>query len=156
MDQMMHKIGVHGKTIIPMLLGFGCNVPAVSASMIMENEREKRRSILISSMVPCAAVSTIVMGLVGNYLGLGYALLLYIINFTAIIVIGRILSKMDGCAQSELIIEFHDFRKPNFNVLLKQTWHRSKEFVVMALPLIIILGIFIQIKIGRASCRERV
>jgi ferrous iron transport protein B len=145
MDQMMHKIGVHGKTIIPMLLGFGCNVPAVSASMIMENEREKRRSILISSMVPCAAVSTIVMGLVGSYLGLGYALLLYVINFTAIVVIGRIMSKMDGCVQSELIIEFHDFRKPNFNVLLKQTWHRSKEFVVMALPLIIILGVFIQI-----------
>jgi ferrous iron transport protein B len=145
MDKFLHKIGVHGKTIIPMLLGFGCNVPAVTASMIMETESEKRRAILISSMIPCAAVTTIVLGLVGKHLGIQYALLLYVVNFAVIIIIGRILTKMEHCETSELIIEFHDFRKPNLNILLKQTWHRSKEFIYMALPLIIVFGISIEI-----------
>lgn len=147
MDRFMHHLGVHGKTIIPILIGFGCNVPAVSASMIMETEKEKRRAIIISSMIPCAAVTTIVMGLVAKFLGFWWAILIYVINFAVIILIGKLLTKLDKDNQmdSELIIELHDFRKPNFQVILKQTWHRSKEFIVMALPLIVLLGIILQI-----------
>ncbi|MCF2141551.1 MAG: ferrous iron transport protein B [Candidatus Lokiarchaeota archaeon] len=147
MDRFMHHIGVHGKTIIPILIGFGCNVPAVSAAMIMETEREKKRAILVSSMIPCSAVTTIVLGLVAKYMGFLWAVVLYIINFGVIILIGRILTRLDKshAMDSELIIELHEFRTPNFQVILKQTWARSKEFVVMALPLIVILGIILQI-----------
>ncbi|MHA1728363.1 MAG: ferrous iron transport protein B [Promethearchaeota archaeon] len=140
MDNFLHKIGVHGKTIIPMLLGFGCNVPAIMACRIMETEREKRRSILITSMIPCAAVATIIMGLVGKFIGLPYALLLYAVNFVAIIFIGKIMGKNEAFKESELIIELHDFRVPNFKVIAKQTFHRSKEFIFLALPLIMVLG----------------
>ena len=147
MDRFMHHLGVHGKTIIPVLIGFGCNVPAVSASMIMETEKERKRSIIISSMIPCSAVTTIVMGLVAKYLGFWYAILLYFINFAVIVGFGKILTLLDkdNSMKSELIIELHDFRKPNLNVILKQTWARSKEFIYMALPLIVVLGILLQI-----------
>ncbi|MHA1672936.1 MAG: ferrous iron transporter B [Promethearchaeota archaeon] len=147
MDRFMHHLGVHGKTIIPVLIGFGCNVPAVSAAMIMETEKEKKRAIIISSMIPCSAVTTIVMGLVANELGFWYAILLYFINFAVIVGAGKILTLMDkdDSPKSELIIELHDFRKPNLTVILKQTWARSKEFIYMALPLIVVLGIFLQI-----------
>ncbi|MBD3353070.1 MAG: ferrous iron transport protein B [Candidatus Lokiarchaeota archaeon] len=140
MDNFMHKLGIHGKSIIPILLGFGCNVPAMTASSIMETQKDKRRSILISSMIPCSAVSIIVMGLVAANHGIGLALLLYVVNFVMIIVIGRILTKIDTGDITELIIEIHDFRRPNLKVTLKQTWHRAKEFVIIALPLIILLG----------------
>ena len=93
MDRFMHSIGVHGKTIIPMILGFGCNVPACAGCRIMETEREKKISIALTSLIPCAATMTVVLGLVGRYLGIGWVLVLFVINFLVIILVGRILNK---------------------------------------------------------------
>ncbi|MHA1341063.1 MAG: ferrous iron transport protein B [Promethearchaeota archaeon] len=151
MDKFMHTIGVHGKSIIPVLLGFGCNVPAVSAARIMETEKERKRAILLSTLIPCSATTTIVLGLVGHYLGLLYAFILYILNFCVLIIIGKFMKKLDKEIESELIIELHDFRKPNFKVIVLQTWRSSKEFIYRALPLIVILGVVIQILIETES-----
>ncbi len=145
MDRIMHSLGVHGKTIIPMILGFGCNVPACAGCRIMETEREKKISIALTSLVPCAATMTVVMGLVGRYLGLGWVLILFIINFSVIFLVGRILNKTMPGVCTELIMEMHEYRKPNTKVILKQTWVRTKEFVYKALPIIIILGILLEI-----------
>ncbi len=145
MDRIMHTIGIHGKSIIPMILGFGCNVPACAGCRIMETEREKKISIVLTSLVPCAATMTVVMGLVGRYLGLSWVLFLFAINFTVILIIGRILNKTMPGTCTELIMEMHEYRMPNYNVILKQTWLRSKEFVYKALPIIIILGITLEI-----------
>lgn len=147
MDHFMHRIGVHGKTIIPIILGFGCNVPAVAAGAILDTQRERKRSILISSMIPCSAVTTIVLGLVAKFVGVGYALLLYVVNFTVIVLVGKIMTIFDKFAESELIIELHDFRVPNFKVITKQTWNRSKDFILIAMPLIIALGAIMEILI---------
>ncbi|MFX1338534.1 MAG: ferrous iron transport protein B [Promethearchaeota archaeon] len=145
MDRVMHALGVHGKTIIPMILGFGCNVPACAGCRIMETEREKRISIVLSSLVPCAAVMTVVMGLVGRYLGLFWLLFLFAINFSVILLVGRILNKTMPGVCTELIMEMHEYRVPNYSVITKQTWIRSKEFIYKALPLIIVLGIILEI-----------
>ncbi|HME53138.1 MAG TPA: ferrous iron transport protein B [Candidatus Lokiarchaeia archaeon] len=147
MDSLMHRIGLHGKSIIPLILGFGCNVPGCSACRIMETEREKNLSMFITTIVPCAARTTVVMGLVGHYLGFNWALLLYLINFAVIIVMGRIAYKLVKGEKTELIIELHDYRKPNLNVIAKQTWFRGKEFVYRALPLIVVFGILLQLLI---------
>ncbi|MFW9879928.1 MAG: ferrous iron transport protein B [Candidatus Thorarchaeota archaeon] len=143
MDRIMHSVGVHGKTVIPMILGFGCNVPACAGCRIMETEREKKISIVLTSLIPCAATMTVVMGLVGRYLGLSWIIFLFIINLSVILIVGRILNKTMPGTCTELIMEMHEYRMPNFNVILKQTWLRSKEFVFKALPIIIILGILI-------------
>ncbi|MFX1258072.1 MAG: ferrous iron transport protein B [Promethearchaeota archaeon] len=145
MDRIMHSIGVHGKTIIPMILGFGCNVPACAGCRIMETEREKKLSVALTSLIPCAAVMTVVLGLVGRYLGLFWVMILFIINFSVIFLIGRILEKVIPGRCTELIMEMHEYRVPNFNVIVKQTYMRSKEFLFKALPIIIILGILLEI-----------
>lgn len=145
MDSAMHRIGLHGKSIIPVIIGLGCNVPGCTACKILETEREKNASIFITTLVPCAAVTTVVMGLVGRYMGFGYAVLLYAINFGIIALLGRITYKLSKGEDTHLIIEMHDYRKPNFNVILKQTWFRGKEFVYMALPLIVGIGIAMEI-----------
>jgi ferrous iron transport protein B len=145
MDRVMHAIGVHGKTIIPMILGFGCNVPACAGCRIMETEREKKISIVLTSLIPCAAVMTVVMGLVGRYLGIFWVLFLFSINFSVILLVGRILNKTMPGECTELIMEMHDYRMPNYSVITKQTWLRSKEFIYKALPLIIILGVILEI-----------
>ena len=145
MDRIMHSIGVHGKTVITMILGFGCNVPACSGCRIMETEREKKISIALTSLVPCAAAMTVVMGLVGRYLGMGWVIILFAINFSVILVVGKLLNKIMPGRCTELIMEMHEYRKPNFNVIFKQTWLRSKGFVFKALPIIIGLGILLEL-----------
>ena len=145
LDKFMHYIGVHGKTIIPMVLGFGCNVPACAGCRIMETQREKKISIAMTSIIPCAAVMTVVLGLVGRYLGLGWVLFLFAINFSVIILVGRILNKVMPGECTELIMEMHEYRLPNHKVIFKQTWMRTKEFIFKALPLIVVLGIILEI-----------
>lgn len=145
MDRLMHAIGVHGKSVITMILGFGCNVAGCAGCRIMETEREKKLSIALTSLIPCAAVLTVVMGLVGRYLGFFWVLLLFIVNFSVILIVGRILNKAMPGKCTELIMEMHEYRMPNFNVIMKQTWIRSKEFIFKALPIIVILGITLEI-----------
>ncbi|MFX1500801.1 MAG: ferrous iron transport protein B [Promethearchaeota archaeon] len=145
MDRIMHSLGVHGKTIIPMILGFGCNVPACAGCRIMETEREKKISIVLTSLVPCGATMTVVMGLVGRYLGFEWLLFLFVINLIVILIIGKILNKIMPGACTELIMEMHEYRVPNYNIIAKQTWIRTKEFVYKALPIIVILGIILEI-----------
>ena len=145
MDKIMHILGVHGKTVITMVLGFGCNVPACAGCRIMETEREKRISIALTSLIPCAAVMTVVMGLVGRYVGLGWVLVLFAINFGTILIVGRILNKTMPGTCTELIMEMHAYRTPNYKVIFKQTWIRSREFIFRALPIIIILGVILEI-----------
>ncbi|MFX1573859.1 MAG: ferrous iron transport protein B [Promethearchaeota archaeon] len=145
MDRVMHSLGVHGKTIIPMILGFGCNVPACAGCRIMETQREKKISIALTSLIPCAAVMTVVMGLVGRYLGLGWVFILFIINFSVILIVGKILNRLMPGQCTELIMEMHDYRIPNYSVILKQTWIRSKEFIYKAMPIIIVTGILLEI-----------
>ncbi|MFX0026233.1 MAG: ferrous iron transport protein B, partial [Candidatus Hermodarchaeota archaeon] len=145
MDRFMHSLGVHGKTIIPMILGFGCNVPACTGCRIMETEREKKISIALTSLVPCAAVMTVVLGLVGHYIGIMWVLVLFAINFIVIIITGKILNRILPGQCTELIMEVHQYRIPNYSVILKQTWIRTKEFIYKALPIIIITGVILEI-----------
>jgi ferrous iron transport protein B len=145
MDRFMHVLGVHGKTIIPMLLGFGCNVPACAGCRIMETQREKKISIALTSLVPCAAVMTVVLGLVGRYLGIQWVILLFMINFLVILIVGRILNKIMPGQCTELIMEMHEYRTPNYSVIFKQTWIRTKEFIYKAMPIIIIIGMLLEI-----------
>ena len=145
MDRLMHSLGVHGKTIIPMILGFGCNVPACAGCRIMETEREKKIAVALTSLVPCAATMTVVLGLVGRYLGFYWVLILFLINFSVIFIVGRILNKTLPGQCTELIMEMHEYRVPNYAVIFKQTWIRTKEFIFKAMPIMLLFGIILEI-----------
>ncbi|MDI6905477.1 MAG: ferrous iron transport protein B [Candidatus Bathyarchaeia archaeon] len=142
MDNLMHKIGLHGKAFIPVMLGYGCNVPACLGCRIMETERERLLATFVVTLVPCAATSVILLGLVGAYIGFQWALLLYIIDLLIIFVLGRIAFNILPGEPTGLIMEMHDYRTPHLKTIVKQTWFRLKEFIKMAFPLII-LGSFI-------------
>jgi len=137
MDNVMHKIGLHGKAFIPMMLGFGCNVPACLGCRIMETERERLLTVFVVTLVPCAATSVIILGLVGAFVGVQWALLLYAIDLAIIFVLGRIAFKALPGEPTGLIMEMHDYKVPHGATVMKQTWFRLKEFIKMAFPLII-------------------
>ena len=137
MDNLMHEIGLHGKAFIPAMLGFGCNVPGCLGCRIMETERERFLAIFVVTLVPCAATSVIILGLVGAYVGFEWALLLYVVDLLIIFVLGRIAFKVLPGESTGLIMEMHDYRMPHLRTVVKQAWFRLKEFVIMAFPLII-------------------
>jgi len=137
MDNLMHKIGLHGKAFIPVMLSFGCNVPGCLGCRIMETKRERLLTAFVVTLVPCAATSVIILGLVGAYVGIEWALALYIINLIIIFVLGRIAFKALPGEPTELIMEMSDYRTPHLTTVAKQTWFRLREFIVMAFPLII-------------------
>jgi len=136
MDSLMHKIGLHGKGFIPMMLGFGCNVPAILASNIMETERERLLCAFVSSLVPCAARSIVIMGIVATYLGLGPAAALYAIDFVIIFVLGRIAFKTLPGEPVGLIMEMPAYKQPSAKTTAQRTWFRLKDFVFEAFPII--------------------
>jgi ferrous iron transport protein B len=137
MDNVMHKMGLHGKAFIPLILGYGCNVPACLGCRIMETEREKFLAAFVTTLVPCAARTVIILGLVGTYLGVQWALALYIFNLAIIFILGRLAFKVLPGEPTALIMEMSDYRWPHLKTVLKQTWFRLAEFIKIAFPLII-------------------
>jgi ferrous iron transport protein B len=144
MDNGMHKIGLHGKAFIPLMLGFGCNVPACLGCRIMETHREKFLAAFVTTLVPCAARTVIILGLVGHFVGIQWALALYGFDFVIIVVLGRLAFKALPGEPTALIMEMHDYRVPHLKTVLQQTWFRVAEFIKIAFPFIIVGSLVIK------------
>jgi ferrous iron transport protein B len=138
MDNVMHKMGLHGKAFLPMMLGFGCNVPACLGCRIMETKRERLLAAFVTTLVPCAACTVIILGLVGRFLGVQWALAIYLFDLIIIFTLGRLAFKIVPGESTALIMEMHTYRWPHMKTILKQTWFRVAEFVKIAFPLIIV------------------
>jgi len=145
MDNVMHKIGLHGKAFIPMMLGYGCNVPACLGCRIMETERERLLAAFVTTLVPCAARTVIILGLVGHFLGIQWALVLYIFNLLVIFALGRIAFKTLPGEPTALIMEMPSYKSPQLRTVLKETWFRVVEFMKVAFPLIVVGSLAIKL-----------
>ena len=144
MDKLMHKIGIHGKGCISFIIGFGCNVPGCLSCRIMESKRERFITAVLVTLVPCSAVSVIVFGLVGKYVGLLWALGLYVFAMALIFIVGKISSKFLIGEPVELIMHMPDYKTPQIKTIIYQTWDALKEFIFIAAPIVIISGVVIQ------------
>jgi ferrous iron transport protein B len=145
MDRLMHSIGLHGKSFIPIMLGFGCNVPAVLGCRVMETEREQLICAFVASLVPCAARSMVIFGLVAVYIGFEWALVLYLIDFLLILLLGRIAFNVAPDKPVGLIMEMPGYRIPSIKTTGQRTWFRLKGFVYEAFPIMIAGNFVIQI-----------
>jgi ferrous iron transport protein B len=144
MDKLMHKMGIHGKACISFIIGLGCNVPGCLSCRIMESKRERFITAVLVTLVPCSAVSVIVFGLVGKYVGLLWALGLYIFATVLIFIVGKISSKLMIGEPVELIMPMPDYKTPNIKTIFSQTWDSLKEFIYIAAPIVIVSGVVIQ------------
>ncbi|MFC1897817.1 FeoB small GTPase domain-containing protein [Chloroflexota bacterium] len=145
MDNIMHRLGLHGYAIIPTLLGFGCNVPAVLSTRILESKRERFiAATLISIAVPCAALQAMIFGLVGERGG-QYVAIVYGTLFVVWIILGTILNRTVKGFSPELLIEIPPYRLPPWHVVLQKLWMRVHSFLHEAIP--IILGAVLVINI---------
>ncbi|MBC7129679.1 ferrous iron transporter B, partial [Candidatus Bathyarchaeota archaeon] len=137
MDNLMHKIGLHGKAFIPLILGYGCTVPACIGCRIMETPRERFLAAFVVTLIPCAARTVVILGLVGTYVGLHAALALYIFDLILVLILGRIAFKALPGEPVGLIMEMPPYKKPTLRNVLIKTWARTKDFIYIAFPIII-------------------
>ena len=137
MDNLMHKMGLHGKAFIPLMLGYGCNVPACIGCRIMETERERFIAAFVVTLIPCAARTVVILGLVGRYVGLQAALALYAFDLILVFTMGRIAFKALPGEPVGLIMEMPLYKKPSIKNIALKTWSRTRDFVYIAFPIIV-------------------
>ncbi len=137
-DTVMHKIGLHGRTIIPIIMGFGCNVPAVMGTRVLTTRRERILASTLITLTPCSARTAVIIAAVGYFAGWQYAAAIFGIDLAVIGMVGVFLSKMLPGKTSELVMEMFTFRRPRASTILKRTWFRFKAFMLMALPMIVV------------------
>ncbi|MEN6444285.1 MAG: ferrous iron transport protein B [Methanoregula sp.] len=144
LDRGMHKLGLHGKAIIPLILGYGCNVPAIYSCRIMETPKQKTLAAFLVTLVPCTARTVVILGLVAAFVNIWWALALYVFNILLILIVGRFAFKAVPGESVGLIMEMPDYHVPSLSVVLKQTWARTKSLVWIVFPAYIIGSALIQ------------
>lgn len=136
MDGIMEKIGLSGKAFIPMVLGFGCNVPAVMASRTLENEKDRLKTILITPFMSCSAKIPIYVLFAGMFFPGKETLVafsMYLIGLVVAIIIALILDRFGKNKNTEsLLIELPEYKMPNFNSIRIYVWEKVKDYLSKA------------------------
>ncbi|MCK9151592.1 ferrous iron transport protein B [Methanobacterium alcaliphilum] len=145
MDTFMHKIGLHGKALIPLILGYGCSVPAIDSTRILENRRERLLAAFAITFAPCAARTIIILSLVAIFVNIWWALALYALDILIIFIMGKLALKAMPGESTSLIMEMHSLRLPDASAILKQTWNRTKSLIYLVFPLFIVGSAIIQV-----------
>jgi ferrous iron transport protein B len=133
MDKIMHLIGLHGKSFIPLLMGFGCNAPAIMATRTLESEKDRVLTILINPLMSCSARLPVYVLLAGTFFGAraGNAIFsIYILGIVLAILIGRLFrSTVLRGKVAPFVMELPPYRMPMLKGLLIHMWDRSKIFL---------------------------
>ncbi len=137
MDVLMHRLGLHGTATLPLLLGYGCSVPAVMATRILSSRRDRFIAAFLAVLVPCSARMTVILALVGVYLGAYYALGIYVLNLLVVVLAGHALALIWPEISPGMLMEVPAFRVPAPKVVIMKTWWRLREFVMVAFPLLV-------------------
>jgi len=147
LDNVMHRLGLHGFAVIPALLGFGCNVPGILATRILESKRERFiAATLISIGVPCVPLQAMIFGLLGGFGGF-YVVGVYLVLFSLVLILGIILNRVMAGYSPEFLLEIPPYRFPPLATLGKKLYFRVKGFLIEAVPVVMIGVLFINILI---------
>ncbi|MFA4981434.1 MAG: ferrous iron transporter B [Candidatus Omnitrophota bacterium] len=138
LDNLLHHLGLHGYAIIPVLLGFGCNVPGILSTRVLESKRERFiASTIISIGVPCVPLQAMIVGLLGAFGGF-YAGGVYLVLFCVILILGVILNRALPGYSPEFLIEIPPYRFPPLTMLARKLYFRVKGFLFEAVPIVLI------------------
>lgn len=136
MDRLMHKIGLHGRSFIPMILGFGCNIPAIMATRTIENRRDRLITILINPLMSCGARLPIYILLAGAFFPAYRGLVvfsMYLIGIILAILMALIFRKwLLPAPIGHFVMELPPYRLPTITGVLVHMWERGKHFLIKA------------------------
>lgn len=137
LDGFMHKIGLHGKSVAPFILGFGCSVPAMYGVRIIENKRDRMLTAILLPFIPCSARTTVILAMTAALTGPLGALFIYFFVIFVLAITGKLLSIFMG-KPTGLVMEIPDIKVPSLNVSFSKTWMKMKHFLRMAVPFLIL------------------
>jgi ferrous iron transport protein B len=137
MDVFMHKIGLHGKSVAPFILGFGCTVPALYGVRIIENKRDRALTAILLPFIPCSARTTVILAMTAALAGPLWALFIYAFVILLLGITGKLLSLFMG-KPTGLVMEIPDLKIPSLRVSLSKTWLKMKQFLNFAVPFLIL------------------
>ena len=147
MDKIMHLIGLHGKSFIPMIIGFGCNVPAIMAARTLESEKDRILTILITPFMSCSARLPIYIVLAGTFFGHKAGTVIFAIYLTGIVlsvITGRVFrSTLLKGADAPFVMELPPYRVPMGKSLMIHMWDRSKIFLKKMSGIILVGSIIV-------------
>lgn len=145
MDSIFRKFGLSGKSFIPMLIGTGCTVPGIMATRTIENERDRKMTIILTPFVPCGAKLPVFALFVGTFFGPVASVSMYLLGIIIVIIAGFVLKKIKYFSgkDSSFILELPNYHMPGFKNLTIHVWDRVKSFIVKAGTIIFIASAII-------------
>lgn len=148
MDKLMHKMGLHGKSFIPLIMGFGCNVPAVMATRTIESRRSRLITMLILPFMSCSARLPIYVMITSTFFALKYRsgimISLYAIGILVAVVMSRVFSKW--LVKSEdvpFVMELPPYRFPTAKAIARHTWEKGKQYLKKMGGIILVASIIV-------------
>ncbi|MBQ2215737.1 MAG: ferrous iron transport protein B, partial [Prevotella sp.] len=148
MDKVMHKMGLHGKSFIPLIMGFGCNVPAIMATRTIESRRSRLITMLIMPMMSCSARLPIYIMIIGTFFAQQYRqdvmFSLYIIGILMAVLISRIFSRFVIKGEdTPFVMELPPYRLPTWKATLRHTWEKGKQYLKKMGGIILVASIIV-------------
>ena len=145
MDDIMSRLGLSGRAFLPLLLGFGCSVPAIMASRALEHKRDRFKTILVTPFMSCSARLPIYVLFSSMFFGKHAMLVcysMYVLGIVVAITTAFILSKMDGSkAEHALLIELPEYKAPNARTIAIYVWEKIKDYLTKAGTVIFIASV---------------
>jgi len=147
MDKIMHKIGLHGKSFIPLLMGFGCNVPAIMSTKTIENRNDRLLTMLINPFMSCSARLPVYLVVIGAVFSKYAGLILFSIYITGILVaiLFAIIFKKTLFSSEEVpfVMELPPYRIPTFKAIVLHMWHKAQQYLRKMGGIILISSVII-------------
>uniref|UniRef100_A0AB33JF91 Ferrous iron transport protein B n=1 Tax=Prevotella sp. GTC17262 TaxID=3236797 RepID=A0AB33JF91_9BACT len=148
MDKLMHKMGLHGKSFIPLIMGFGCNVPAVMATRTIESRRSRLITMLVLPMMSCSARLPIYIMIIGTFFAAEYRstvmISLYFIGILMAVIISRLYSKVLVKGEdTPFVMELPPYRFPTWKAIGRHTWEKCKQYLKKMGGIILVASIIV-------------
>ena len=148
MDKLMHKMGLHGKSFIPLIMGFGCNVPAVMATRTIESRRSRLITMMILPFMSCSARLPIYIMIAGTFFAVEYQPLVLLSLYVVGIVIAVIMSKVFSTfvvkgEDTPFVMELPPYRWPTTKSIVRHTWEKGKEYLKKMGGVILVASIIV-------------
>lgn len=148
MDKLMHKMGLHGKSFIPLIMGFGCNVPAIMATRTIESRRSRLITMLILPFMSCSARLPIFIMIIGTFFAAQYRswvmIMLYVIGVIVAIIVSKVFSSFVVKGEdTPFVMELPPYRWPTPKAIGRHTWEKGKEYLKKMGGIILVASIVV-------------
>ncbi|MGP1481131.1 MAG: ferrous iron transport protein B [Hoylesella enoeca] len=148
MDKVMHRMGLHGKSFIPLIMGFGCNVPAIMATRTIESRRSRLITMLVLPMMSCSARLPIYIMITGTFFALQYRSIimisLYAIGILMAVIISRLFSQFVIKGEDiPFVMELPPYRFPTSKAIARHTWEKGKQYLQKMGGIILVASIIV-------------